>query len=197
MHQLFEECWKTIVDRYRLRSEDFVFFSESDVHRALANLLDIENVGSVHVEFPMPLEPDKFWVQIERFGRVTYAKGYYRTDVCILDKDVPRLISEVRWMPALVPPFQFLNEQTELFHIAQGRLVETRKRYEQLMPRWYSSKLLRNFEKFLEILRRYPKIDGYFCVLDELCPNIDEQLRKELERFHIPNNFCLCASYVE
>lgn len=148
----------------------------------------------------MPLETEKFWAQIERFGKVTFGEKYYRADLCILDVDVPRLISEIRWMPALIPPMQFLNEQDEKVQIVREKLEKLRKRYAEGIPRWYSKKLLRNFEKFLDVLKIYNKdykVDGYFCIIDELCPNIDEQIKKEIEGFDIPDNFHLLVNYIE
>ena len=55
-----------------------------------------------------------------------------------------------------------------------------------------------NFEKLSEVLRRYRDyhLDGYLCVIDELCPSISTQLSKEIERFDVPDNFLFIADYV-
>jgi hypothetical protein len=59
------------------------------------------------------------------------------------------------------------------------------------------NKLLRNIEKFLDILRRYENIQGYFCVLDELCPSIDKQLNDKIKEFDVPTNFRILACHIE
>ena len=189
-----------MINRYKLRKKDFAFLSESDIHHSFASLLENENVGSVHTEFPIPLEPDQLWAQIERFGKVSFGKGYYKADICILDEGEPQLVSEIRWMPALIPPHHLLDQTYTNFGLAQKKLYRIRKRYEEGIPRWYIDKLLRNFEKFLEVCRRYQEdyhTEGYLCVFDEQCPSIDEQLRKEIEGFKLPDNFHLLADYVE
>ena len=198
--ETFRKCWKILIGKYKLRSREFVFFSESDIHRALANLLEKERVGHVHVEFPIPLDPNELWGQIEKFGKVAFRKGYYRADVCVLVEEIPRLISEIRWMPALIPPFQFLNKQNEKVKLAQEKLKRTRKKYEIAIPRRYADTVSRNLGKFLEVLKRYGQyygLEGYLCVIDELCPSIDRQLRKEIERFDVADNFHLLADYIE
>jgi len=120
--------------------------------------------------------------------------------VCILHEETPRLVSEIRWMPALIPPFQFLDGQLEKVRFATEKLAKMRERHDKAIPNWYSNKLLRNLEKFLDVLRRYRKnyqIDGYLCVIDELCPSIDKQMREKIKRFSAPDNFHLCVNYVE
>lgn len=200
--KVFEKCWKVIVDRYRLRRKEFAFFSESDVHHALASSLESENLSHVHLEFPISLEPSDLWAQVEKFGKVSFGKGYYRADMCILHEEKPRLISEIRWMPALIPPFQFLDGhfRREQVQSATEKLAKKRERYDKGIPNWYSKKLLRNLEKFLDVLRRYEKdyqLDGYLCLIDELCPSIDKQLSEKIKIFSAPDNFHLCVNYVE
>jgi len=198
--EIFEKCWKTVVAQCRLRKKESAFFSESDIHHALVSSLESESISHVHVELPIPLEPSDLWAQIERFGKVTFGGGYYRADVCILHEEIPRLISEIRWVPALIPPFQFLDAQHEKVRFAAEKLAKMRKKYDKTIPNWYSKKLLRNLEKFLDVLRRYRKdyqLDGYLCVIDELCPSIDKQLSEKIKRFSVTDNFHLCVNYVE
>lgn len=200
LSETFQKCWKMLIDRYKLRKTDFAFLSESDIHRHLANLLEKEKAGQVHLEFPMPLDSSKFWSQIQKFRKVTFHRGYYRADICVLVERTPRLISEIRWMPALFPPFQFLKRQDEKVKIAQEKLEKKRRRYQKGIPRWYISKVFRNLEKFFEVLHRYrqdSEIDGFLCVIDELCPNIDQQLEKEISRFKAPDNFHLLVGYIK
>jgi len=72
--EIFEKCWNTVVAQCRLRKEESAFFSESDIHHALASSLESENVNHVHVELPIPLEPSSLWAQIEKFGKVSFGK---------------------------------------------------------------------------------------------------------------------------
>ena len=195
----FVECWKKVIAQFRLRSRENVFFSESDIHHALISSLEKEKVKQIHVEFPLPLDPSDLWKQIERFGQVTYGKDYYRADVCVFDEEkmTPELVAEVRWIPALIPPFQFLPSKDEKTLRAIEKLTQNRKRYDKAIPNWYSKKLLRNLDKFLNILNIYAEMSGFFCVLDECCPSIDKQLPEKIKGFDIPDNFHLCVDYVK
>jgi len=176
-------------------------FSEADIHHTLAILLKEENVGNVHIEFPLPTNPNELWMQVERFRKVSFKREYYRADVCIIQELEPKLIAEIRWMPALYLPIAF-SKRWKLFpehdiERAEEKLAEYRRLNNIAMPDWYMNKLLRNIGKFLDILRGYENIQGYFCILDELCPSINKQLNDKIKEFDIPTNFRILASYIE
>jgi len=177
------------------------FFSEADIHHAFATLLEGENVGNVHVEYPLPLDPDKYLEQLKRFLGVSFGREYYRADICILQGIEPKLIAEIRWVPALFLPIAFLKKckllPAQEIKPVEEKLIEKRKLNNLAIPDWHMNKLLRNIGKFLDTLRRYEKIQGYLCVLDELCPSVDKQLNDKIKKFNVPMNFHILARYIE
>jgi len=199
--RVFERCWHKLCALYKIRMEHDPFFTESDIHHAFANLLEKENVGNVHVEYPLPLDPDKHLEQLKRFGQVSFGRGYYRADICILKEIEPRLIAEIRWEPALFLPIAFLKKRKLLpmqeIKRVEEKLIEERRLNDLAISDRHMNKLLRNIEKFLDILRRYENIQGYFCVLDELCPSVDKQLNDKIKEFDVPTNFRILACYIE
>lgn len=205
--KVLERCWEELCAMYKLRRGQSPFLSEADVHHTLATLLEREKIGDVHIEFPLPMDPSRLWEQIEWFGRVGLGKGYYRADICVLEGATVRLIVEIRWMPAILLPIEFLENiigtSTEQHKLARERLDKVRRRYAKAAPQWYRDKLLRNIDKFLDLLRKYgeehEEVRGYLCILDELCPSIKEQVSNWLAKLNIPlpRNFHVLANYVE
>lgn len=209
---LYKTIWKQLIDiypKYRLFPS---WCSEADIQLFIANkLLSHLSPAKVHIEFTIPTDVMEFQPQLFNNGRILRTPGkHIISDICILDEEnlYPQLLAEIKYTPVYTGYYQLMyaikrkNEKkdTDLSTDYLKSLIIKLERWAVRGPskteleRLY----LKNMPKFIHILKAFKKhcnIVGYLCVINEVYPNLENILKKEIEKYDPPENFIILSEY--
>jgi len=217
--KIFEGSWEELIKEYGEARMVSTFCSEADVELYLAHkLLGNLPAWTVHIEFPIPLEIERFSRELFVGGRVAMKKCI-KPDIVIIDPLVPELyvIAELKFFPIywgymplyLATKKELENDAIETLKDAIKRDINYFERVRQEEPtqqdierRYFGADKQgrTNIEKLIGILNDFEKkegeiVAGYLCVIDEIYPNIREILQKAIEKFSPPTQFKVLAEH--
>jgi len=212
--EVFEKSWDELTDEYFEERELPIWCSESDVQLHLAHkLLNKLPKGCVHIELPVPLEVENFAWYLCETGRVG-ARKCIIPDIVILNLDtlLPKLIAEIKFAPVpygfgpIEKALEFKKEKKETKYVSwiKNELEKTvnnlKSCQESGPPEGELREYTKNVDKLIGILKGFKSeeeevVAGYLCVLDEYYPDIEERLKREIEKYNPPGQFKLMVEY--
>lgn len=217
--KIFEESWKELIEEYAEARMESTFCSEADIELHLAHkLLNKLPAASVHIEFPMPFEIERFSNELWAWGRVKMTE-YIKPDIVVIDPLEPRpyLFAELKFTPiywSYVPIYLALEkkldkEAVEEVKKALKRTINFLQRVRQEDPspqdieKTYFGVDKRGrtkVEKLIGMLNDFERkegnvVSGYLCVIDEIYPNIEEILQKAVKEYNPPSQFRILAQH--
>jgi hypothetical protein len=174
----------------------------------------------VHVELPIPFEVEDFWSDLYFKGRVSMRKGKGKSiipDVVVLDPEdmeTPRLVAEIKFNP-LYWNISSLIELLEVVSFGQhdaemkldelvsqlGRAVRSVRAYQKKGPSKQGlESILKNIDKLIQLVKDFKNkmgeaVAGYLCVIDEVYPDIEDRIMKEIVKYDPPEHFNVLAMY--
>jgi len=214
--EVFEKSWDELAYEYEERIRAPIWCSESDIQLHLAHkLLNKLPKGYVHTELKIPLEVEKFSWSLWLGGRVT-AKKCIRPDIVIINpyRLVPKLIAEVKFTPVywgFGPIIEALlakeenREKEYIFITSVKNALEKDIKYLKICQEYGPLErelkaYTKNMDKLIGILNDFKSIEeevvaGYLCVLDEVYPDIEERLKREIEKYNPPEQIKLIVKH--
>jgi len=213
---VFEKCWEELVDEYGKNRLFNVYCSEADIQLHLASKLlkKLHLPICVYVEFPVPFEIDDFISQRFSLGRtmrpMKKGKGIVADIVVMSAEDlVPTIIAEIKYGPLAWNYFPILyaitgkstKEDRENVKIALQKKIKSLDALEKLGPSARAlTYYLKNVDKIIQLIKNFKEkenesVYAYLCVIDEVHPNLEQVLEKEIEKYNPPKEFRLLFQY--
>lgn len=209
--KIFEKSWNELLDKYEKLRYSPIWCSEADLQLHLAHkLINKLGLDFVHIELPIPSEVELFFDELLYFGRISEKKYKYRSDIVVMNpyKQELYLIAELKFTP-IYWSFYLLMRDLEAKQEKKiepaAEIIKMLKSTVNRIKQWRKygpseSKVknvyLKNVDKLIKILSDFKDkegkvVTGYFCVLDEIYPDIEERLKKEVEKYNPPDQFNL------
>jgi len=217
--KIFEESWQELTEEYPEARMVSTFCSEADIELHLAHkLLNKLPAESIHIEFPMPLEIERFSSELWAWGRVKMRKCF-KPDVVIIDtlEPIPYLFAEIKftpiywsYLPLYLATERKLNEEAvEEVKVGLKRTINYLEKLRQVEPTQQDIEKTyfgvdkqgrTNVEKLIGIINDFERkeretVNGYLCVIDEIYPNIKGILQKSIEKYNPPTQFKVLAQH--
>ena len=212
---IFEESWKELLKDYWTNRLQNIYCSEGDVRLHLSHKLlqKLHFPAVAHNELPIPIEIGDFQWDLFLLGR---PKRKMRKGECIVADIVVRYIDNI--VPLIIAEMKYYPFQLNLIRImeaVEGRLsqktkenvkralkkdISRLKRWEKYGPtRSNLGYFLKNIDKIVQIVKSFEQqnevIYAYLCVINEIFPDLEQRLEKELEKYNPPNQFRLRVQY--
>lgn len=207
--ELFQNCWDELIENYiKYRVYGFIS-SEKDLQFVLAhnlmNEMRKDDGYSVHIEFPIPFNVEKYKAYMLLFGKIKRKKKeHFIPDIVVIhyaNLKYPIIIAEIKYVPEQINPLtEFgarLEDRTMLKEYDEA-IRSRQERYRIDVP-YVDSYVLRNIDRLISVLNKFKekemKVQGYLCIVDEFCPNIAEQTKKKMQKFNPPPNLKILATF--
>lgn len=225
--QIFENSWSELVEEYPSERILPTWSSEADVQLHLSHkLLSKLPPESIHIEFRVPIDVKRFFHQLWTEGKVTKRK-YIVTDISIINIDPynlsPLLMAELKFTPFYRSYYPIMHALAMKREGRQKKFVEETKRvlksdiehllglreygpskdeFEKAYLGRERSGQTTKVEKLITILRDFEEkegivVSGYLCIIDELYPDLEERLNKEIDKFNPPDQFKLLFEHID
>lgn len=213
---IFEECWKELVNNYLIDRLTNLYCSEGDIQLHFAHKLleKLRFPTYVHIELPIPIDIEDFQWDFYFSGR---PKRKRKKGTCIItdivvknvDDLIPLIIAETKYYPFqwnLIPIMEAVEgkvsqETKERAKINLQREISRIETWEKYGPTQSDLKyFLRNVDKIVQIIRSFEEqqnelVHAYFCVIDEIYPNLKRKLEDEIKKYNPPNQFKLLVEH--
>jgi hypothetical protein len=213
---VFLDSWRELVEEYRQKRILPIWCSEADIKMHLANkLLNRYASEWIHRELPIPIDVKRFPEQLWLLGKVA-RKNCIIADICIIDHEklLPCLIAEVKFSPFFIgfrPILEALEakekgKRKNYVEIVKRALKEDINKLKMKQEYGPSEEILEKeflgrrrkdrptqVEKLIKVLKNFEKegisVSGFWCVIDENYLNLEERLKREINRLNPPRQF--------